>query len=216
MRTTIRNLCLVPRLNHLIAALCAALGLATASPAELPAQMIAGESSPRFEPWAEPGERIARPLLHSAERYIVIRLAENHLYLLEGDRIVWSAPVGTGTGFRLEAAGRSWQFDTPRGVFRVQRKEKDPIWIKPDWAFIKEGEPVPPLDSPLRRHEGMLGTTAVYIGYELAIHGTDRPELVLEPNPDDRRVSHGCIRMTNEDARALYYLIEVGTPVLIF
>lgn len=187
-----------------------------AAPNRLHAQLSATDPSPRLDLGAEPEDRIGRPLLHAAERYIVIRLAENRLYLLVGDRIVWSAPVGTGTGFRLEAAGRSWQFDTPRGVFRVQRKEKDPIWIKPDWAFIKEGQPVPPLDSPLRRQAGMLGTTAVYIGYELAIHGTDRPELVLKPDPAERRVSHGCIRMTNEDARALYYLIDVGTPVLIY
>jgi hypothetical protein len=172
--------------------------------------------SPRLELEDDAADRIRRPLLHSAERYIIIHLEENKLLVMDGDRIVWSSPVGTGTGFRLEAAGRSWQFNTPRGVFRVQRKEKDPVWIKPDWAFIKEGQPVPPLDSPLRRQEGMLGTTAVYIGYELAIHGTDRPELVLQADPDERRVSHGCIRMTNEDARALYYLIEVGTPVLIY
>lgn len=200
-----------PRLYPLL------IGLAIATaPAPLYAQITTTEPSPRLDLGTEPAERIAHPLLHAAEHYIVIRLAENRLYLMEGDRIVWSAPVGTGTGFRLEAAGRSWQFDTPRGVFRVQRKEKDPVWIKPDWAFIKEGQPVPPLDSPLRRQAGMLGTTAVYIGYELAIHGTDRPELVLQPDPDERRVSHGCIRMTNEDARALYYLIDVGTPVLIY
>lgn len=62
----------------------------------------------------------------------------------------------------------------------------------------------------------MLGSTALYIGYELALHGTDRPELVLAPNPEERRISHGCIRMTNEDARTLFHRVEVGTPVLIF
>jgi L,D-transpeptidase ErfK/SrfK len=157
-----------------------------------------------------------RPTLHSAARYIVIRLAENRLHLMEGDRSVWSAPVATGGGFRLEGGGRSWHFTTPQGVFRLQRKEKDPIWVKPDWAFIRDGLPVPPLNSPLRRQEGMLGNTALYIGYELAIHGTDKPELVLRPDPEERRVSHGCIRMTNEDVRALYHLVDVGTPVLIY
>lgn len=90
------------------------------------------------------------------------------------------------------------------------------MWIKPDWAYIEAGQPVPPPGSPERRQEGMLGTSAIYIGYELALHGTNNPELVLDPNPDDRRVSHGCIRLTNEDARRLYHLVEVGTPVLIY
>jgi L,D-transpeptidase YbiS len=171
-------------------------------------------SSPRLD---LDGEVVAgRPLLHATPRYVVIHLAENRLELLDGGRIVWSAPVATGTEFRLESAGRSWKFETPRGLFRVQRKEKNPVWFKPDWAFVEEGQPIPPLDSPLRRKEGMLGTTAVYIGYELALHGTDKPHLVLQSNPEERRVSHGCIRLTNEDARTLYYWVEVGTPILIY
>ncbi len=148
--------------------------------------------------------------------YVVIRLEDNRLLVMDGPDVLWSAPVATGTGFRLEAARGSWEFDTPRGVFRVERKEKDPVWIMPDWAFVERGEPVPPPDSPRRRREGMLGSTAIYIGYELAIHGTDRPELVLDPDPDNRRVSHGCIRMTDEDARRLFHHVDVGTLVLIY
>ena len=148
--------------------------------------------------------------------YIVIRLADNRLDLVDGADILWSAPVATGTGFRLEGAGESWEFDTPRGLFRVERKEKDPVWIMPDWAFVERGERVPPPDSPRRRRAGMLGSTALYIGHELAIHGTANPELVLNPDPDARRVSHGCIRMTDEDARRLFHEVEVGTLVLIY
>mgnify|MGYP002032576303 CR=1 FL=1 len=31
-----------------------------------------------------------------------------------------------------------------------------------------------------------------------------------------RRVSHGCIRLTNEHAHELMHMVEVGTPVLIY
>jgi len=166
--------------------------------------------------WAPHTEASRGQPLHSARRFILIRLAENHLYLIEDGRVIWDAPVATGTGFRLQGGNREWHFVTPRGVFRIQRKELDPVWIKPEWAFVEAGQPVPPLDSPLRRDSTMLGTTALYIGYELAIHGTSRPELVLHPDPNERRVSHGCIRLTNEDARTLYHLVDVGTPVLIY
>lgn len=148
--------------------------------------------------------------------YVVIRLEENRLLMVDGRDVIWSAPVATGTGFRLEGASESWAFSTPRGVFRVERKEKDPVWIMPDWAFVEAGVPVPPPDSPVRRREGVLGSTAIYIGHDLAIHGTNRPELVLDPNPENRRVSHGCIRMTDEDARRLFHAVEVGTLVLIY
>jgi len=170
----------------------------------------------RFDSGLDNPDLVDRAPLHGSDRYVIVRLAENRLYLMEGRHAVWSAPVATGNGFSLEGAGRSWHFQTPRGVFRVQHKERDPVWIKPDWAYVKEGRPIPPLSSPDRRQEGMLGTTAVYIGYELAMHGTDKPELVLQSDPEERRVSHGCIRLTNEDARMLFHLVEVGTRVVIF
>jgi lipoprotein-anchoring transpeptidase ErfK/SrfK len=135
---------------------------------------------------------------------------------VEGREIVWSAPVATGSGFSLETAAERWEFDTPRGFFRVERKEKDPVWIMPDWAFIQRGERVPPADSPRRIRHGVLGSTALYIGHDLAIHGTDRPELVLDPDPERRRVSAGCIRMIDADARHLFHAVDVGTLVLIY
>ena len=154
--------------------------------------------------------RYRDPPVNVEGRYVVISLAEHRLYLMEDERVIWSAVVGTGTGTRLEGAGQKWDFSTPRGMFRIQLKEKNPVWIVPEWAFVERGEPIPPVDSPKRREPGMLGTTAMYLEEEIAIHGTNKPELL------GQAVSHGCIRMTNEDARRLYYEVEVGTPVIIY
>jgi L,D-transpeptidase ErfK/SrfK len=182
----------------------------------LHAQATAGSLALRFSEDEANGKRLFDIVpVNSERRYVLIRLEENRLYVMDGERAIWSAPVGTGTGFTLEGAGRRWEFYTPHGLFRVQRKEKDPVWIRPDWVYVRQGVPIPPADAPERRDTEMLGTTAIFIGYELAIHGTPNPELVLQPDPDDRRVSHGCIRMTDEDARILYYMVDVGTPVLI-
>lgn len=159
---------------------------------------------------------VGTSLLPSHERYVVVHLAENRLFVMEGESAIWSAPVGTGTGFNLNGAGQKWHFSTPRGIMKVRYKEKNPVWIAPDWHFVERGVPVPPQQHPSRSIPGALGTTAIYLGDGIAIHGTYRPELVLDPDPERRRISHGCIRLTNEAARELYYLIDVGTPVLIF
>ncbi|CAN5321707.1 hypothetical protein BH23GEM4_BH23GEM4_08270 [soil metagenome] len=161
----------------------------------------------------EPRSGVARyrdPPVNSEGRYVVIALDEHQLHVMEAERVIWSAVVGTGTGTRLEGAGQKWDFSTPRGIFRVQRKEKDPVWIAPDWAFVERGQPIPPLDSPLRREVGMLGTSAMYLGEGIAVHGTNHPELLGQP------VSHGCIRMTNEAARRLYHEVDIGTPVIVY
>ncbi len=158
----------------------------------------------------EGSARYRNPPVNVEGRYIVISLDEHRLYLMEREQVVWSTVVGTGTGTRLEGAGQRWDFATPRGMFRIQRKEKNPVWIVPDWAFVERGEPIPPLDSPERRKPGALGTTAMYLGEGIAVHGTNRPELL------GQAVSHGRIRMTNEAARQLYHEVEVGTPVVIY
>ena len=149
--------------------------------------------------------------------YIVVHLGENRVFVFQGPDAVWSAPAGTGTGFRLDRGGEhQWRFSTPRGLFKVKRMEKDPLWEAPDWYYLENDLPIPPQNSPAREMRGMMGTTALYLGDGIAIHGTNRPELLLASDPEARRVSHGCIRLTNEAARTLFHMVDVGTPVLIF
>jgi hypothetical protein len=144
-----------------------------------------------------------------AGKYVVVDLEVNELRFMDGDRALWSAPVGTGTGLRLLGESKEWDFSTPRGVFQVQFKEEDPVWVLPDWYFVKNKMPIPPEDSPKRRVPGALGAAAVYLGDEIAIHGTDKPELL------GQRVSHGCIRLADEYAKRLFHNVQIGTPVLV-
>jgi lipoprotein-anchoring transpeptidase ErfK/SrfK len=155
-------------------------------------------------------------LIRNDGRYVVVHLAENRVFVFDGERAVWSAPAGTGTGFRLATGEHQWKFSTPKGMFRVKRMEKDPLWEAPDWHFIEKGQAVPDPSSPARVMRGIMGSTAIYLGDGIAIHGTNQPELLLNPDPERRRVSHGCIRLTNEAARTLMYMVDVGTPVLIY
>lgn len=140
---------------------------------------------------------------------VVIDLDTNILHFKQGDLTLWSAPIGTGTGFRMEGDERAWDFDTPRGIYNVQFKELNPAWIAPDWFYVENGLPVPPPDSKERYFPGGLGDAAVYIGHDLAIHGTDKPELL------GQRVSHGCIRLANKYAMRLFHNVQIGTEVII-
>jgi YihY family inner membrane protein len=156
------------------------------------------------------------PLVDHDGPYVVVHLAENRVILMEGTEIIWSAPAGTGNGFELAGQGREWTFTTPVGMFRVLRKEKDPVWIAPDWYYVEKGLRIPAASEPSRRIPGTLGTSALFLGDGIAIHGTNQPALLLNPDPEARRVSHGCIRLTNEAARQLFHRVDVGTPVLIY
>ena len=48
------------------------------------------------------------------------------------------------------------------------------------------------------------------LGEGYAIHGTNRPQLI------GRSVSHGCVRLRNEDIERLYDMVETGTAVFIY
>lgn len=141
--------------------------------------------------------------------YVLVDLDENILRFMDGETVAWEAPVGTGTGLRLQGEDGEWDFSTPQGVFQVKFKEELPVWYLPDWYFVEKSLPIPPDDSPSRRLEGQLGVAAVYLGEEIAIHGTERPELL------GQRVSHGCIRLENKFAQRLYHNVQVGTPIVI-
>jgi hypothetical protein len=69
---------------------------------------------------------------------------------------------------------------------------------------------VPPLGTTQRRYKGVLGSYRLNMGDGYAIHGTNKPETV------GRAVSHGCVRMRNEDIATLYPMVPVGTPVYIY
>src|SRR5690606_31429096 len=87
--------------------------------------------------------------------------------------------------------------------------ERNPVWIAPDWFYVENNLPIPPANDPSRYMTGTLGVAAIYISPSLAIHGTDRPELI------GQRVSHGCIRLENRYAERLFRNVQVGTEVII-
>jgi len=189
-----------------VIAVAAVFALPARATAQLPLQPLALEHGAA----GEGADRYRDPPVNVEGKYVVISLAEHRLYLMEESRVLWSSIVGTGTGTRLEGAGQRWEFSTPRGMFRVQRKEKNPRWYVPDWQYIERKQPIPDPEDPKRWERGMLGTTALFLGEGIAVHGTNHPELLGQD------VSHGCIRMSNEAARYLYHQIEVGTPVFIY
>ncbi|MBM3332393.1 L,D-transpeptidase [candidate division WOR-3 bacterium] len=146
----------------------------------------------------------------TSELYVVVNPNGNRLSLLRGQKVVLEAAISTGKNTTLRHGSRTWVFQTPRGIMSVIRKKKDPVWLKPDWAFLETGESIPAWNSPLRREKGVLGAFLLDLGGGVMIHGTPQEHLL------GRSVTHGCIRVGYEDLKVLYDSVEVGTKVFIF
>ncbi|MGE5198172.1 MAG: L,D-transpeptidase [Rhodospirillaceae bacterium] len=144
--------------------------------------------------------------------YIVIDQTQNRLYLKRRNETLLQAVCSAGSGMVLRESGgkkREWVFDSPRGRFEVRSMLRNPVWRKPDWAFVEESEPIPtnPAD---RLDYGTLGEYALYFGNGFMIHGTLYERLL------GRAVSHGCIRVGRDDLRKVWANARIGTQIYIY
>jgi L,D-transpeptidase YbiS len=144
-------------------------------------------------------------------RHIVVDVAASRLYLMEGDRVLREAACSAGTGAVLTdpESDRRWVFETPRGVRRVRDKIENPVWREPDWYYIEEGLPIP-ADASERFDSVAMGDYALDLGDGYFIHGTLYRRLL------GRNVTHGCIRLGDDDLAAVFHAVPLGTPVYIY
>jgi len=143
--------------------------------------------------------------------YIVVDTAANRLYLVRDQKVQKEVVVSCGSGDVLEETGgtRKWVFDTPRGEFSVTSKLVNPTWIKPDWAFIEEGEK-PPTNFNDRVDNDSLGAYALGFGDGYFIHGTLYTRLL------GRNVTHGCVRVGDKDLKDVFETVPLGTKIFIY
>lgn len=117
---------------------------------------------------------------------IVIHLRAFRLDLFEGRQLRRSMPIGVGTD----------QTPTPGGEYYIKEllKPPDPNTVYGDYVF------------------GLSGFSNVLTSWPqggvLGIHGTNDPAHSI-----GHQVSHGCIRLTNQDIDQLAGLLPLGTPL---
>ena len=139
---------------------------------------------------------------------IILNLAELRIYyympssdLYEGTRVL-TYPVGIG---RLD-----WK--TPLGETFIRYKVKNPDWYPPK-SIIKEheddGEILPRVvksgpNNPLGAYALKLNVDGGYL-----LHGTNKKYGI------GMKVSHGCIRLRNDDIKTIFHNVSIGTKVKI-
>ena len=234
---------------------------ATAAPAP------ARKSRPVFDSRADRREyEAARATAERAKGFrIVVDIEDHRLYVIDGSDTLRSAPVATASGNTLRFGGKTWHFETPRGVRTVLSKEANPVWTPPEWAYaqiaqdyglqlrhlergqrvrvrngtilttkgdevgvIQPGETefvplvldeyivfdntlfIPPVGTKHRTVAGELGKYRLKLGDGYQIHGT--PHLASIGTS----VTHGCMRLADEDIEWVYNNVPVRTKVYIY
>jgi WD40 repeat protein/lipoprotein-anchoring transpeptidase ErfK/SrfK len=129
---------------------------------------------------------------NALETRVVVKLGERKVYVYQGDQVKASYPIATGkTGW-----------DTPTGTYRVFEMLQNPAWTHP----ITRQRMQPGNKNPLgSRWIAFWSDESNKIGF----HGTP------DRNSVGQAVSHGCLRMYDEDAQALYDQVKLGTIVTV-
>ena len=136
------------------------------------------------------------PEWHYMERakdrgYELVRLTKDTKHLLEDGTFLLT--IGDNVG-RLNHFGNFYAFP-------------------PGMEIIFDGKVfVPPMGTLQRSVPDALGPYKLDTGDGYLIHGTN----VYTEESVGEAVSHGCVRMTNEDLSELYSIVPVGTRVYIF
>ena len=208
----------------------------------------------------------ARHVADRADGYrVVVDIFAHQLYVIDRGDTLHAAPVATAMNATLTYGGRSWRFETPRGVRKVLSKDRDPVWTPPEWHYaevalehqlklrtlqrgqtvrlrdgtrltsrgdevglIAPGEKefvplvldehvvfdntlfIPPAGTKHRSIQGELGHFRLALGDGYLLHGTPYG------NSIGSAVTHGCIRLRDEDIEWLYDNVPVGTRVYLF
>jgi hypothetical protein len=123
---------------------------------------------------------------------LVLRLQERQLYVYQGEEAIATYPV---------AVGRP-DTPTPTGEFQIFEMLENPAWKNPRTGEI---EPAGANGSLGTRWMGFVNMPNGVIGF----HGTPNRASI------GSAASHGCVRMRNEDAEALFRQVEIGTIVIV-
>jgi lipoprotein-anchoring transpeptidase ErfK/SrfK len=127
---------------------------------------------------------------------IIIDTPNTYLYLVLGNGRALRYGIGVGR------EGFTWA-----GTKHVERKAEWPDWHPPQDMLARQ----PYLPRMMAGGPGNpLGARAMYLsGSVYRIHGTNAPDTI------GKRVSSGCIRLTNEDVSDLYGRVPLGAKVVV-
>ncbi len=146
------------------------------------------------------------------QTYLVINTVDNRFGLYRNRKLIREGFCSSGSYTLLKTVDgeKEWIFKTPRGRLTIQGKITHPVWRKPDWAFVEEGLPIPGQTHASRYEYGVLGKYAMSLGDGYLIHGTLYKRMLGMP------VTHGCIRLNDDDLEAVFYALSVGSRVYIY
>jgi lipoprotein-anchoring transpeptidase ErfK/SrfK len=174
--------------------------------------------------------------------YLVVSLEEKRVWYLQGEDTLFTAPVAVGSGKTIVMGGKTQRFQTPRGQMTITRKERDPIWVPPDWHYhriaqerglrvVNMSNAAPNALEGFPAGKEPIADGVIYIppygspqrrytGVLGAAKLEMRDGYYFHGTNNEASVgtaaSSGCLRMLRDDILWMYDNVPVGTEVYIY
>lgn len=146
--------------------------------------------------------------LKSADFFLSVDTQEKKLRFYYGDTVLREADLTVGSNAEIKAPdGRSWTFVPVKGSFKIESKVVDYPWQIPEWVYVMDKQPVPESRPTL---EDGLGKYVIFVGNGYAIHSPPSDKSPL------KGAKPGSFMVSDDDLRAIWPRIHIGTPVYIF
>jgi lipoprotein-anchoring transpeptidase ErfK/SrfK len=181
-------------------------------------------------------------LVPANKPYLVVSLAERRVLLIQANDTVFRAPVAIGSGKTVVINGVTRRFQTPRGKMTITHKERDPVWVPPNWHYVevarRNGLGIIDMSSaspnalrgypagqvPIRGGNVIIppwGSAQRQYRGKLGYAKLEMYDGYYFHGTDNERsvgdaASHGCLRMLRHDIKWMYENVPVGTPVYIY
>jgi hypothetical protein len=154
-----------------------------------------------FGPRPEPQIAAAPTPIKTPEVHLLLRLDERRVYVVEDG--LKQPPEGY-----LVAIGQK-RWPTPTGTFQINELVENPDFIAFDFNDPKKpdrGKLPPGPNNPLGLR--WIGFATAH-GWQVGFHGTAKTSVL------GQAVSHGCVRMANNDVVEMFKRVKLGTTVVV-
>ncbi len=132
--------------------------------------------------------------------FVIVDKRSFQFYLYDySGRLLRVGPVAIGKGRTQHGA-----FETPVGVFPISSKVPVADWVRPDWYFLEENEPIP------KRHEDRR--VPGFFRYKLVFDGN---RYIHYAEATGGRLTHGCLGLDWQDAEAVFHTLQVGSYCIV-
>jgi L,D-transpeptidase ErfK/SrfK len=152
-----------------------------------------GWQANRSRPKAETSNAVTLTSPRAKDTKLVVDLSDRQVQVFRNGKSIGRYEIAVGQ--------KGWE--TPIGEFQIHQMRKNPDWQHPiTHKVIPAGAPDNPLGD---RWVGFHADEHMTLGF----HGTPNEASI------GSAVSHGCLRMRNDDIRKLYQEVGLGTIVQV-